>query len=273
MTPQPQPLSVCIVCKNNAGTIGRTLESVRGLGKEIVAIDSGSTDGTLEILADHGCRVVETEWLGYVRTKQFGLERCAQPWVLSLDSDESLEPELRRSIEALDLVHEEGPTGYRVNRKVWYRGRFFEHAWQPEWRLRLVRRERYRWQGLDPHDELRPVDPGQTREADLAGDLRHASFASFAELMRKHAGHAELTARSLHAAGKRASPLKLALSPASAFVREVIVRRGFLDGRRGWAAAGAMAAYTFMKYVCLLELQDADAETPQATPEPSPEHP
>lgn len=251
----PKPLSVAIVCKNNAATIGRTLESVRGLGQEIVAVDSGSTDGTLEILNEHGARVIETDWLGYVKTKQFALEQCGQPWVLSLDSDESLEPALRSAIEGLDLSSEPGPTGYRVNRRVFYRGRFFDHTWQPEWRVRLVRRDRFRWQGLDPHDELRPISGGEPT-SELAGDLRHDSFSSFPELLRKQVGHAELMARSLHEAGYRVGLMRLVASPISAFVKQAIVRQGYRDGTRGWAAAGTVAAYTLMKYVCLLELKD-----------------
>lgn len=249
------PLSIVIVCKDNAGTLGRTLESVRGLGMEIVAVDSGSTDGTLGLLSDHGARVIERPWMGYVKTKQFALEQCRQPWALSLDSDESLEPALRRAIGALDLERTDGPTGYRVNRKVFYRGRFFEHTWQPEWRLRLVRRNLYHWQGYDPHDELRPIGPGQ-RVVDLPGDLRHESFSSFEDLMRKHVGHARLMAQSLHEAGHRAGPAKLMISPVVAFLRQAIFRRGYKDGARGWSAAGAVAAYTLMKYVCLLDLQD-----------------
>lgn len=253
----PQPLSVAIICKDNAATIGRTLESVRGLGHEIVAVDSGSTDGTLDILREHDARVIEIEWLGYVETVQYAFEQCRQPWVLPLDSDESLEPELRASIEALDLDLDGGPTGYRVNRKVFYKGRYFEHTWQPEWRLRLVRRDRYHWHGINPHYDLRPLQPGGPTQ-DLAGNLRHDSFSSFADLMRKHVGHAELMAHGLHEQGKTASPLKLATSPVQAFVRQAIFRGGYKDGTRGWAAAGAMAAYTLMKYVCLLELKDQE---------------
>lgn len=253
--PMPLPLSIVIVCKDNAGTIGRTLESVRGLGAEIVAVDSGSTDGTLDLLSAHGARVIERPWMGYVKTKQFALEQCRKPWALSLDSDESLEPALRRSIEALDLSRAGGPTGYRVNRKVFYRGRFFEYTWQPEWRLRLVRRDLFHWQGYDPHDELRPIGAGQHIE-DLPGDLRHESFTSFEDLMRKHVGHARLMAQSLHEAGHRAGPARLVVSPVAAFFRQAILRRGYKDGARGWAAAGAVAAYTLMKYVCLFDLQD-----------------
>lgn len=258
----PQPLSVAIICKDNAATIGRTLESVRGLGQEIVAVDSGSTDGTLDILRQHGARIVETGWLGYVKTKQYALEQCAQPWVLSLDSDESLEPTLRGAIEALDLEDDAGPTNYRVNRRVFYGGRFFEYMWQPEWRVRLVRRERFHWQGLDPHDELKPIAPPEPT-ADLPGDLRHDSFSSFPELLSKHVGHAHLMAQSLHGAGHRVGPAKLITSPITSFVRQAIFRRGYKDGTRGWAAAGAMAAYTLMKYVCLLELKDQEGRQQQ----------
>jgi len=259
-------ISVAIVCKDNRATLGRTLESVAGVAGEVVAADSGSTDGTLELLEAHGARIIRTPWLGYAATKQLALERCVLPWVLSLDSDEWLTAPLREAIGRLDLGSSGGPTGYRVNRKVRYRGRFLEHAFQPEWRLRLVRRGLYRWGGLDPHDELVPL-AGAGRTADLSGDLAHDSIESFASLLRKHVGHAELTAQSLHAAGRRAGPGRLAVSPLAAFVREAVIRRGYRDGPAGWAAAGAMAAYTLMKYVCLLELQLADAGRPGARAE------
>jgi glycosyltransferase involved in cell wall biosynthesis len=114
-------LSVAIVCCNNAATIGRTLESVRGMAREIVAVDGGSTDGTLDLLAQHNARIVSSPWLGHVRTKQLALDHCAGPWVLCLDSDESAEPELRRSIERV-LASEIAAdvAGFEINRKVFY---------------------------------------------------------------------------------------------------------------------------------------------------------
>ena len=94
------PLSLAIVCKNNEPTIGRVLESVRGLATEIVAIDSGSTDGTIALLEAAGARVIRAEWRGHVATKQMALEACSHPWVLCLDSDEPVMPELAASIRA-----------------------------------------------------------------------------------------------------------------------------------------------------------------------------
>ena len=111
-------LSVSIVCKNSADTIGRTLDSVQGLADEIVAVDSGSTDATLDMLREAGARVIESPWLGYVKTKQLALDHCQGDWVLALDSDESPLPELIRSIESA-LTNPGKHTGFLVNRKVY----------------------------------------------------------------------------------------------------------------------------------------------------------
>lgn len=252
----PLPLSVAIVCRNNEGTIGRTLESVAGLGAEIVAVDSGSTDGTLALLERSGARVIRAEWKGHVATKQMALDACAQRWALALDSDESLTPELRASVESAFLV-EPALDGFVVNRKVYYRDRPLNHAWQPEPRLRLVRRERASWAGLDPHDHLtlRSAAGGsKPRVAHLSGDLRHDSIASFAEFLAKQSGHARTMARSLHGAGERGSYSKLLTSPAGALLKQLVLKQAWRDGWPGWLAAGSTAAGTLMKHICLLEL-------------------
>ena len=267
----PLPLSVAIVCRNSQATIGRTLDSVKGLAREIVALDSGSTDGTIKILESHGARIERIEWMGHVKTKQAALDACTRPWILCLDSDESVEPELRTSIEhAIGRDTDLDPliVGYRVNRKVWYAGRFLDHAWQPEKRLRLVQRNAARWTGLDPHDrlELLPTAGGmsgrQARVADLVGTLRHDSFADMTDHLHNQVRHARTSAQSLADAGKRGSYLKLLVSPAGAFVKQLILKRAFLDGPRGWAAAGSTAAATLMKHLALIErtrIKDADA--------------
>jgi glycosyltransferase involved in cell wall biosynthesis len=170
------PLSVAIICKNSEATIRRTLVSVAGLAEEVVAVDSGSTDGTIAMLerCEPPARIIRAEWKGYVATKQMALEACTREWVLCLDSDESLTAELRASIERVLGGHAaagkeggdggeggEGRAGYAVNRKVFYRGRPLNFAWQPEWRLRLVRRGGAVWTGLDPHDRLELVAAGE----------------------------------------------------------------------------------------------------------------
>ncbi|MCC6323139.1 MAG: glycosyltransferase family 2 protein [Phycisphaerales bacterium] len=247
-------MSVAIVCRNNEPTIGRTLESVKGLADEIVAVDSGSTDGTIAMLEAAGARVIRSEWLGHIRTKQKALEACTCEWILCIDSDESVEPDLAVAIRGAleDGPADPSPSGYELNRRIYYRGRPLRHAWQPEWRVRLVRRGKAGWGGHDPHDVLSVTDGGALVR--MHGVLRHDSFPTFAEHLRKQWQHSATMASSLHAAGRRGSYFRLAVSPAGAFVKQLILKRGFLDGYAGWLAAASTAAGALMKHAMLLEL-------------------
>ncbi len=250
-------LSVSIVCMDNIATIGRCVESVRGIADEVVAVDSGSSDGTIEVLEEAGARVIRQPWLGFVKQKQFAFDRCGRAWVLHLDSDESLEPELaasvRRAVEAdPDGKGEVG--AYEVNRKVWWAGGFLHHAWQPEWRVRLVQRRRARWAGYDPHDRMEPTEAG-VRTAKLAGDMRHDSIERFTSFLAKQAQHAEVGAASYDEMGRRAKVSKLVTSPVGAWTKQMVLRGAWRDGWRGWCAAGATAAGAFMKHAALLERQ------------------
>jgi len=263
----PLPLSVAIVCKNNASTIGRTLDSVNGLAAEIVAIDSGSTDDTIAMLERAGARVIRSAWLGHVRTKQMALEHCTQPWVLCLDSDESVEPELSREIErVIGADGAGGPgadriDGYEVNRKIFYAGRFLNHTYQPEWRLRLVRKGAAAWGGLDPHDKLSLTSgEGAGRVGRLRGDLRHDSWTTIAEHLAKQVGHARVSAESLLREGRRTNGARLVVSTVGALFKQIVLRSAWRDGWRGLAAAGSAAAGTLMKHVILLERQSERKE-------------
>lgn len=249
-TPIPT-LSVAIVCKDNQSTISRTLESVRGLAAHIIAIDSGSTDDTIPMLEAAGATVIRSEWLGHIKTKQKALEACQTDWILSLDSDESPEPELIAAIRAA-LASPGGVDAFALNRRTYYQGRPLRHAWQPEWRVRLIRRGKAAWTGLDPHDVLAPASG--TTVARLSGHLRHDSFPTFSEHMRKQWHHATTMAKSLHASGKRGSRLSLLVSPPGAFLKQLVLKRGFLDGRAGWLAAASTAMAALVKHATLLEL-------------------
>jgi len=251
------PLSVSIVCRDNERTIGRTLDSVRALAREVVAVDSGSTDATLDLLERAGARVIGQEWLGHIRQKQFAMEQCAQPWILHLDSDESLEPDLRASVRTALERDDPDVAGYEMNRKVWWGDRFLHHAWQPEWRLRLVRRGRAKWGGYDPHDALEIVRDasGPARVERLRGDMRHESFFTMAEHLRAQVRHAEVAARSYRRLGRRASVLRLTTSPAGAWLKQMVLKQAWRDGWRGWCAASATGAATLMKHLALLELE------------------
>lgn len=249
----PLPLSITIVCFNNDATLPRVLDSIRGLAAEVIALDSGSTDGTIPLLKSQGVTVIHQPWLGFVKQKQAALDRCTQPWALHLDSDESLEPPLRESIERALARNDPPAAGFEVNRKVWYAGRFLERAWQPEWRLRLVRRGAAKWAGDDPHDAMQIINPSGRIER-LAGHLRHDSMnEGVAAFLEKQARHARVAAESQHARGRRGSVSSLVFSPLGEFTKQLIVRSAWRDGWRGWIAASASASAVAMKHAALIE--------------------
>ncbi|MCK4871747.1 MAG: glycosyltransferase family 2 protein [Phycisphaerales bacterium] len=246
------PLSVAIICMNSERTIGRTLASVAPLASEIICLDSGSTDATLDICRRHGAVCEHQSWRGHIKQKQSALDRCTQPWIVCLDSDESLEPALAASLR--EVIERDDPEvrGYELNRKVWYAGRLLDHAWQPEWRLRLVRQGVAVWGGRDPHDKLEMIERA-AKIGRLRGDLRHDSFADIADYLSKQVAHSRTAAANGMAAGQRAGSLRLVTSPCAAWCKQMIVKRAWRDGWRGWAAASATAAASLMKHLILLE--------------------
>jgi glycosyltransferase involved in cell wall biosynthesis len=275
----PLPLSISIVCKNNERTIARTLDSVAPIAAEILAADSGSTDSTLSLLARHHARVIHTPWLGHVRTKQLALDACTQPWALCLDSDEALDDALRASITALINAAASNPAAAphaaTLNRTVYYRDTPLRHAWQPEHRLRLARRQDLtnpaspylaRWSGLDPHDALIPTAP-RAPIAHLHGTLRHDSFLTFADQLAKDSRYAALMAANLHAAGRTTSPLRCLTSPLGALLKQLVLKSAWRDGVPGLLAALSTASATLQKHTILLELSQT---TPPPSPTPSP---
>lgn len=256
------PLSVAIVCKDAKSTIARTIRSVRGLAREVVVLDSGSTDGTLQLLHRMGVNAQHQNWLGYIAQKNCALSISRQPWILCLDSDESLEPDLRDSIVAALTRDDPATAGFEMNRKVFYKQRYLEHAWQPEWRLRLVRRGAAEWTGYDPHDslELKHAVPGRTQR--LAGTMRHDSIDSIADFLAKQCRHGRTAATALHKRGHRGRILALLTSPIGAWLKQMIGRSAWRDGWRGWLAASAAATAALAKHAALLELSRAPHDAP-----------
>ncbi|MBX3381355.1 MAG: glycosyltransferase family 2 protein [Phycisphaeraceae bacterium] len=260
------PISISIICKNSIETLPRVLDAVRPLvagegddAGEIVAVDSGSQDGTVELLERAGARVVRTEWLGHVKTKQLALLQCTRPWILCLDSDEPPDGELCRAI--IDAVREDDLriSGYRVNRKLFFAGRYLDHCWQPEPRLRLVRKGFASWTGIGPHDRLELL-PGSGLERDLRGTLRHDSFKSFADHVERQASYARLSAHALFERGERSGVFNIMTTAPAAFLKQVIVKNAWRDGWRGILAAASTAAGTLMKHIVLTELTMRERE-------------
>jgi glycosyltransferase involved in cell wall biosynthesis len=188
---KPLPISVSIITLNEEKNLLRCLESVRDLAAEIVVIDSGSTDRTREIAEKFGTVFEVHAWQGYVAQKNIALKRCTQPWVLCLDADEAVSLELATSIRNIFLDGEPRENGFFINRLNFYLGEWVRHAWNPEWRLRLVRKNMAKWCGLDPHDKLMVEDA--TRK--LTGDLLHWSFDSVQDHLQKSLKYARIILR------------------------------------------------------------------------------
>lgn len=269
-TPADQPcndLTAVIICCNNERTMDATLTSIVHLVGQIIVVDSGSTDGTLQIAMRYGCRIVPHEWEGHVRQKQFALELCDTPWALSIDSDESIDDELANSIREAIRANDPAVDGYEMNRRTCVGGHWLNHAWQPEWRVRLVRsRGAARWSGYDPHDSLK-VNSGRTRR--LQGTLRHDSYENVADLLRKQIGHGIRTAESYHRMGRRGSVPMLILSPLGAVLKQLVFKQAFLDGWRGWVAAFATGVGTAAKQLQLMELTHDEQRAARLGPPPT----
>ncbi|MEI8234209.1 MAG: glycosyltransferase family 2 protein [Verrucomicrobiota bacterium] len=243
------PLSVAIVTLNEEANLPRLLESLRGLAAEIVLVDSGSTDGTEVLARKAGARFLTAPWEGFIVQKNRALDACTQPWVLFLDADEALSPELAASLKELFAQGEPEADGYWMNRRTWYLGAWIWHAWYPEWRLRLVKRSAARWGGMDPHAALEFTGAA----ARLEGDLLHYSFRDLQDHLQRTVGYARTMARSYAARGKRFRWRYLLLSPLFAFVKPLLFKQGWRDGWRGWVIAGVRMFDCFAKYAFLLE--------------------
>ena len=256
-------LSFVLICKNNEKSIGRTLASITPLAKEfggeVVALDNGSTDDTLQKLAEFGARVVPTEWKGYIKTKQAALESSRSEWTFAIDSDESLEDALIAEIRKALNAPPPGVVAFRVNRKMWYRQAWLNFAWQPEWRVRLVRRGVASWGGIDPHDKL-DVMPNLGNVADLPrwAVMRHDSMESVADFLSRQVQHSRLSAEGIYARGGRSSHLRMVTSATGAFLKQIIFKQAFRDGWRGWVAAMCMGIASGMKHAILIELANTD---------------
>jgi glycosyltransferase involved in cell wall biosynthesis len=248
-TASPLPLSVAIITRNEEADLPRCLESVAGLAAEIVVLDSGSTDATVAIAQRFGARVEITDWPGFTIQKNRALAACREPWVLSLDADEALSPELATAIRALFAAEMIPARGYWINRRNRYLGAWLRHAWTPEWRLRLVAREEARWVGGQVHEHIEVA--GST--ARLAGDLLHESYQTLDEHLRRTLTYARLGAEDLIACGEGFRPHKLLLSPWGRFLRTLIVQQAWRDGWRGLLIAASSMLAAFAKYAFVLE--------------------
>ncbi|MEM1166665.1 MAG: glycosyltransferase family 2 protein [Planctomycetota bacterium] len=246
-------LSVAIICRNAERTIGATIDSVAEVADEIVVLDSGSTDSTVEMVRERGVRAIAHPWLGYVGQKQAALDRCMHRWVLSIDADERLDDRARTAVREVVTRDGDGADGFIVNRRVVYAGRALRHAWQPDRLVRLVRRDAAVWVGGSVHERLEVTG----RVERLPGVLLHDTVDSMRAFLVRQVDYAALGASD---GGGRSSALKLVTSPVGAFLKQMVVKGAWMDGWRGWAAAGCVANAALVKHLVRLDAARRSAE-------------
>ena len=257
-----QPLSVAIITLNAASQLEACLQSAR-FADEIVVVDSGSIDGTQALAERYGAKVIHREWLGFGPQKQFAVEAARHDWVLCLDADERVTPELQASIEsALKSPSTLGPAAasmvaaFRFPRCNRFLGRYLRYGeGYPDWSLRLFDRRLARWSSDAVHEKVETkAGIGQ-----LTGDLVHDSAETLAGYLAKQNRYTTLAADMALAAGKRASFGRLAFSPLLRFVKFYLVRQGFRDGLPGLIHIAIGCFNSFIKYSKMLERQNSDA--------------
>ncbi len=236
-------ISATIIAYNEERNIARAIESLRCVD-EIVVVDSGSTDRTVELAQNLGARVIESPWPGYAKQKNFAAEQAANDWILSLDADESLSEALEAEIWQWKKREPERDA-YTMPRMAQYLGRWIHHSgWYPDRKVRLYHRKKAYWEGEYVHESVKVT--GTVGE--FESNLLHFTCDSLSEHLRRMDGYTTLAAEQMLAAGKRVTWGRLIFEPVWTFFSSYVLKLGFLDGVEGLAIANMAALYNFVKY-------------------------
>ena len=251
-----QKLSVVIVCKNAASVIAETIKSFDGLTDDVLVYDNGSVDGTQEIVKNRGAKLFEGSWEGFGKTKNKANALAKNDWILSLDADEAIDEELKENLLGLDLADEMNVYEFRFKNFLgskWLR--FGE--WGNDKHIRLFNRTKVQWNDAEVHESL--VLPDGTRITRLQGNVLHKTASGIREYKQKMIGYAALNAEKYFKQGKSSNSMKMFLSAIFSFIKNYILKLGFLDGSTGYHCARINAEYTFLKYKKLIELSQRSA--------------
>ncbi len=236
-------ISAAIITFNEERNVARVIESLRCCD-EILVLDSGSNDRTVEIATKLGARVIEASWHGYAAQKNIAAELAAHDWVLALDADESLSEALEAEIWQ---IKKSGPTfdGYTVPRLAQYLGRWILHSgWYPDRKVRLFDRRKAKWVGEFIHESVTV----EGTVGHLKSNLLHFTCNSLSEHVRSMDRYTTLAAQEMVSREKNLGFSRLLFDPPWTFLRTYVLKLGFLDGAEGLAIAYMAAFYNFVKY-------------------------
>ena len=241
-------ISVSIICYNEEKNIRRCLESVKW-ADEIIILDSFSTDRTLDICREFSENIFQHDFDGHVQQKNRALQSCSYNWVICLDADEVISKELRESIQSIDTEKIEYK-GFYVPRRVFYLGKWINYSgWYPDYKMRFFDKRFGRWEGVNPHDKVNV----RGKTATLRGDLLHYSYENISAHLIQMDRFTDIQACEYEKMGEKPSVINFTLRPLYKFIKSFIIKRGFMDGMRGFIIASMGAFYVFMKFLKLYE--------------------
>ncbi len=245
-----QPISATLITFNEERNIAEALKSI-SWADEIVVVDSGSNDATLEVCRQFTNKIFHRDWTGYVDQKNFAVEKARHDWILSLDADERSSPELRTEIQELAGKGFHKP-GYKIPRVAFFMGRWIRHGdWYPDYQLRLFDRMCGKWEGGRVHESVRTSGKPEF----LHGEIYHFTYRSLSDYLRRLETYSNLAAFDYQQRGKSATLRTLLANPFAVFIKAYLLKRGFLDGTPGFAIAVMGAVSVFFKYAKLYELK------------------
>ena len=244
-------ISVTVRTFNEEKNLEECMESV-SWADEIVVVDSESSDATVDIAKKFTDRVLIQKWLGHIGQSQFATDQASNLWILHMDADERVSPELRDEILALDL--DNSPyDAYQMPRRHYFMQQWINHsAWYPDYKIRLFRRDRCKWGGYAPHDEVKV----KGLKKNLKNDLLHYIYQDIAHFAATKNNYSSLTAADHFKNGRRARIIDFTLRPLYAFLYRYFVRMGVADGIAGFTISVMEAHAVFMKYIKLYEIQN-----------------
>jgi glycosyltransferase involved in cell wall biosynthesis len=245
-------LSVILITKNEAENIRACLESVKW-ADEIIVVDSGSSDATVEICRELGAQVHEHDWPGFGMQKNRALTYATNEWVFSLDADERVTPDLQAQL--IEAMQDGGEDGYYVPRLSQFCGKFIRHSgWYPDYVLRLFKRTKSRFSDDMVHERV--ILEGVAGR--LSSPLLHYSYRNEADVRRKTEQYARAGALQMFKKGKTATLADAPLRAGWAFIRTYLLRLGFMDGIAGFNVAKMNARTTYLKYRQLRALRSTE---------------
>ena len=244
-------ISAVIITYNEELYIGKCLESLKGVADEIIVVDSFSSDSTPEICKKNDVKFFQHEFTGFMDQKNYSLTLASNKYVLSLDADEALSEDLRRSI--LEIKSGIKADGYFFNRLNNFCGRWMRHsAWYPDRQLRLFNKEKGSWGPINVHETFQ-MNPGSRIER-LRGDLLHWTFTSKEEFTEKIEHFSRIAANDYFKAGRRVSAITPVIHLVWRFFLNYFLHLGFLDGRYGYLVCWQGARSSYLKYSILRKL-------------------